>query len=324
MKIAVTGGCGFIGSNFVKILASEKASKHEIIIADKLSYAADLSYIKPLLKSKQTTFKQVDISDSKQTTVFLKKTRPDVIVHFAAETHVDNSIKTPTPFIYTNVVGTFNLLEAASIFKVKKFIHISTDEVYGFIKPNEDREFKETDILEPSSVYSSTKAASDLIALSYYKTYGLNTVVTRCCNNFGPNQHKEKFIPTIIKSILNKRPIPVYGNGTNVREWIYVKDHCKHVLNVLENGIPGEIYNIGSNTSFTNIELVKQIGDYMAKKYNLQYHIKYVTDRKGHDFKYAIDNTKLSKVSKYKPLTSFTSNLQSTIDWYYDILKKTS
>jgi len=317
MKVVVTGGCGFIGSNFVKLLHAKRPN-YEITVVDKLSYASNISFLKPVLKSKHVKFAKLDITNAKQVNTFFKNHKTDIIVHFAAETHVDNSIACPEPFVATNVVGTFNLLNAT---KSKKFIHVSTDEVYGFLTLQEKRKFKETDKLDPTSVYSSTKAASDLIALSFYKTYGSNVVVTRCCNNFGPNQHTEKFIPTIIKSILSETPVPVYGKGINVREWIYVVDHCEMILSVLENGKHGEIYNIGSSVEMQNIDLVKMIGKYMlAKKYVSKFDIKFVKDRLGHDLRYAIDSTKVRRLSNYKPLHTFEDNIKSTVDWYYDIL----
>lgn len=315
MKVVVTGGCGFIGSNFVKLLHTKHPS-YDITVIDKLSYASNISFLNPLLKSKHVKFERIDISNKKQVDAFFKKHKTDVIVHFAAETHVDNSIACPEPFVITNVNGTFNLLNSS---KAKKFIHVSTDEVYGFLNLKDKRKFKETDKLDPTSVYSSTKAASDLIALSFFKTYNSNVIVTRCCNNFGPNQHSEKFIPTIIKSILTETPIPVYGKGENVREWIYVEDHCQMILSVIENGKHGEIYNIGSSVEMQNIDLVKLIGKYMvSKKYVSKFSFKFVKDRPGHDLKYAIDSSKIKQISNYAPLQTFEDNIKSTVDWYYD------
>jgi dTDP-glucose 4,6-dehydratase len=301
MNILVTGGLGFIGSHFIELLLKE--TDHDIICIDKETYAADLNFRDSLIENPRVKYFQVDIGDEMQVSSLLNAiSNIDCIVHFAAESHVDNSIKSPRPFINTNIIGTFNLLEFARVFtNFKKFVHVSTDEVYGQITNSnllDEQIFRETNILEPSSVYSSSKASSDLIVKSYQKTYALNINITRCCNNYGPRQHKEKLLPKTIHNALNNVSIPVYGRGENIREWIHVTDHCRGVLKVLEQGTPGEIYNIGTGTALSNLDLVKAVLEKTGRDEHL---ITFVEDRKGHDFMYMTDCTKITKELNWFP-----------------------
>lgn len=310
MNIIVTGGLGFIGTHFLEILRQK--TRYNIYCIDKETYAANLNF----KQTKYIKFIKCDISNASKLESFFKKIHPTFVVNIAAETHVDNSIYTPKPFIESNIKGVFNLLELSKKYKVKRYIQVSTDEVYGDISNINDKPFLETDILKPSSVYSSSKASADLIVLSYFKTYGLNACITRCSNNYGTRQHSEKLIPKTIKNILINKPIPVYGNGENIREWIYVTDHCKAILKVLENGRAGEIYNIGSNILMSNLDLVKTILSKMNKSLDL---IKFVDDRKGHDFIYHINSSKIINELEWKPEICFENGITKTIDFYTDI-----
>jgi len=313
MNVIVTGGLGFIGSNFIELLLEK--TDWVIHCIDNETYAADLNFKESLKKNRRVTLHHVDISNFKDLSV----SNIDYIINFAAESHVDNSIEDPEPFINTNIVGTFNLLKYARKNNVKKFIHVSTDEVYGAIEKNETerQSFKEIDILNPSSVYSSSKAASDLIVNSFFKTYNIHTCITRCCNNYGPRQNKEKFLPKLIRNILTNQPIPVYGKGDNIREWIYVKDHCEAVLNVVKNGRAGEIYNIGTGYLLSNISLVYRVLFFLKKSEEL---IEFVEDRKGHDFKYHINSSKIRQEMNWQPKINFIYGLKQTIDFYKNVL----
>lgn len=314
MKIIVTGGLGFIGSHFIELILEK--TDWQIFCFDKETYAADLSFKDQYFNNPRVRFFKIDLANITQIVETLNETGlVDYIVHFAAESHVDNSIASPRPFVDTNVLGTFNMLEYALIYnKFSKFIHVSTDEVYGAINKDEPRDnFTETDMLNPSSVYSSTKASSDLIALSFFKTHGLPVCITRCCNNYGPRQNKEKFLPKVINNALNNSPIPVYGTGDNIREWIHVKDHCEGVLKVLSHGRNGEIYNIGTGHTLSNLSLVYRVLCLLNKDESL---IKFVEDRKGHDFKYAINFNKIKKELNWQHKIKFNDGLASTIDFY--------
>ena len=313
MNVIVTGGLGFIGSNFIELLLEK--TDWVIHCIDNETYAADLNFKESLKKNRRVTLHHVDISNFKDLSV----SNIDYIINFAAESDVDNSIEDPEPFINTNIVGTFNLLKYARKNNVKKFIHVSTDEVYGAIEKNETerQSFKEIDILNPSSVYSSSKAASDLIVNSFFKTYNIHTCITRCCNNYGPRQNKEKFLPKLIRNILTNQPIPVYGKGDNIREWIYVKDHCEAVLNVVKNGRAGEIYNIGTGYLLSNISLVYRVLFFLKKSEEL---IEFVEDRKGHDFKYHINSSKIRQEMNWQPKINFIYGLKQTIDFYKNVL----
>ena len=311
-KIIVTGGLGFIGSNLINILKD----KYFIINIDKVSYASNFKNIDPNIKNYK--FYKQDINDKIFLKNILKKYKPSTIYNLAAETHVDRSIDGPKIFIDSNILGVFNLLEAIRNYKNKiKLIHISTDEVYGDIKKK--YKSKEGDPYNPSSPYSASKASGDLLIKSYIRTYKIPAIITNCCNNFGPNQYPEKLIPTIIYNILNDKPIPIYGKGKNVREWIYVKDHCNALIKITEKGVMGENYNIGSGTVLNNIQIVKKIL-LIFKKMNHNQHIKskihLVKDRPGHDLRYCLDSSKIKSKLKWICDTSFDQRINDTIVWY--------
>jgi dTDP-glucose 4,6-dehydratase len=308
MKLLVTGGSGFIGCNFIRHMIT-KYPAYDIINLDKLTYAGNPDNLRDLERSPRYTFIKGDICDPSVVDHAMKNV--DQVVHFAAESHVDRSIADSSAFIRTNVLGTHTLLEGALKHKVKKFVHISTDEVYGSIM---NGSFKETDILTPSSPYSSSKASSDLLALSYHITHGLPVVVTRCTNNFGPYQYPEKLIPLFVTNLLEGKKVPVYGTGKNVRDWIYVLDHCKAVDFVLHNGSPGEIYNIGGGAEKTNIEITDKIIELLGKDQSVIEHVK---DRPGHDLRYSLDCSKLRKMG-WKPEYSFDEALKTTVEWYVE------
>jgi len=308
MKLLVTGGAGFIGSNFIRHMLDAHPDM-EIINYDILTYAGNLNNLKGIDKQPRYTFIKGDICDQSLVNATLKKHPVDAIVHFAAESHVDRSITDPSAFVKTNVLGTHTLLDAARKHAVPKFIHISTDETYGSIM---NGSFKETDILSPSSPYSASKAGSDLLALSYFTTYHLPVMVTRCTNNFGPYQFPEKLIPLFITNLLEGKKVPVYGTGKNIRDWIHVNDHCRAVEFLLDNGVPGEVYNIGGGHEKTNLEITDKILGLLGKDESV---IEYVTDRPGHDFRYSLDSSKLRKMG-WKPRYSFDDALEETVTWY--------
>tara|TARA_R110000796_G_scaffold252389_1_gene386542 strand:- start:1105 stop:2043 length:939 start_codon:yes stop_codon:yes gene_type:complete len=307
MRLLVTGHCGFIGQNFVRMYHSQ----HQIVGIDKMGYASDEAVAKFCVEHFELDTSRADFGP-----VFdeiNQKCGPfDAIINFAAESHVDNSIKSPGVFIQSNIIGTFNLLEAAKRHNIEKFIQIGTDEVYGDLMP-EDPPFSDLHTMKPSSPYSASKASADLLALSYHRTYGLNVVVTRSCNNYGPYQHGEKFIPVIISKALNNEPIPVYGTGLNMREWIYVEDNCEGVMKAVLNGAPGSIYNLGSGNEKNNLDLVKEILLNMGKSLSL---VEMVEDRKGHDFRYFIDSDISYDELNWKPDTDFSKGIKKTIRYY--------
>jgi len=308
MKLLVTGGAGFIGSNFIRHMMSSHPDC-EVINLDVLTYAGNLNNLKGIEKNPHYTFIKGDICNRDIVNAILDKHNVDAIVHFAAESHVDRSITNASAFVMTNVLGTHTLLECARTHIIPKFIHISTDEVYG---STVGRSFKETDILSPSSPYSASKAGSDLLALSYFTTYNLPVIITRCTNNFGPYQFPEKLIPLFVTNLLDGKKVPVYGTGKNVRDWIHVSDHCRAVEFLLEHGNPGEIYNIGGGHERTNLEITQKILDILNKDDAM---IEYVTDRLGHDFRYSLDCSKLHTMG-WKPRYSFDEALEETITWY--------
>ena len=308
MKLLVTGGAGFIGSNFIRYMMSSHPD-WEVINLDVLTYAGNLNNLKGIEKNPDYTFIRGDICNRDIVYAILDKHKVDAIVHFAAESHVDRSIANASAFVMTNVLGTQTLLECARTHTIPKFIHISTDEVYG---SSMDGSFKETDILSPSSPYSASKAGSDLLALSYFTTYNLPVIITRCTNNFGPYQFPEKLIPLFVTNLLDGKKVPVYGTGKNVRDWIHVGDHCRAVEFLLERGNPGEIYNIGGGNEKTNLEITKKILDLLSRDDSM---IEYVTDRPGHDFRYSLDCSKLHALG-WKPRYSFDEALEETITWY--------
>ena len=304
--IFVTGAAGFIGSNFVHHL-KENGYK-DIVILDKLTYAASTDNLNP------HTFpiEIVDIADKKKLERVFQKYRPQFIFHFAAESHVDNSIEDATPFVNTNVTGTLNLLELSVMYKVEKFHHISTDEVYGALG-YDDPPFTEETPYNPQNPYSASKAASDHFVTAFGNTYGLPVVITNCSNNYGPRQNKEKLIPKTINNILEGKRIPVYAQGQNIRDWIYVEDHCRAILEVWYGGGVGQKYNIGGECEVKNIDLVKTIIRLMNASEDL---IEYVEDRPGHDLRYAIDNAKIKNTVAFKPQHTLEEGLLKTIDWY--------
>jgi len=304
--IFVTGAAGFIGSNFVHYLKSN--TYDDIVILDKLTYAASTDNLNP------HTFpiEIVDIADKKKLERVFQKYRPRFIFHFAAESHVDNSIEDATPFVETNVTGTLNLLELSVMYKVEKFHHISTDEVYGALG-YDDPPFTEETPYNPQNPYSASKAASDHFVTAFGNTYGLPIVITNCSNNYGPRQNKEKLIPKTISNILEGKKIPVYAQGQNIRDWIYVEDHCRAILEVWYGGGVGHKYNIGGECEVANIDLVKTIIRLMDASEDL---IEFVDDRPGHDLRYAIDNAKIKNTVGFKPQHTLEEGLLKTIDWY--------
>ena len=307
-RILVTGGAGFIGSNFIHYILDERP-EYKIINLDLLTYAGNLDNLKDIQKDDRYEFIKGDINDQNLVNKIMSEV--DYVINFAAESHVDRSIKTPKIFVKTNVEGTQTLLEAARKSDVERFIQISTDEVYGSLGPT--GLFTESSQLMPNSPYAASKAAADLLVRAYHKTYGLDSIITRCSNNYGPYQFPEKFIPVIILNALNNSPIPVYGDGKYIRDWIYVLDHCSAILLVLEKGRAGEIYNIGANNEIMNIELVRLILKIMNKPESL---IKFVEDRPGHDRRYGIDASKIRKELNWSPKYSFEESIQRTIEWY--------
>ena len=315
-KYLVTGGAGFIGANYVlRALGETAAGASEapgrMVVVDALTYAGNLESLAPVQDDPRFRFVRADIKDAEAMSALLKEEAPDYVLHFAAESHVDRSISGPRAFIETNVLGTQVLLDAARASGVKRFVMVSTDEVYGSLGP--DGYFTETSPIKPSSPYSASKASSDLVALAYHHTFGLDVVVTRCSNNYGPLQFPEKLIPLMIINALSDQPLPVYGDGMQVRDWIHVWDHNEAVQAVLERGRPGEVYNIGSHNEQPNIDIVKRILRHLDKPESL---IRHVQDRPGHDRRYAIDPAKMRDELGWSPTQTFDEGLRSTIDWY--------
>jgi dTDP-glucose 4,6-dehydratase len=282
-----------------------------IINLDKLTYAGNPANLKDIENNNRYTFIQGDICDSELVNSVLKEYNIDSIVHFAAESHVDRSIDEGSVFVKTNVLGTFTMLEAAQKQNIKRFIHISTDEVYG---STIEGSFVETDILEPSSPYSSSKAGSDLLALSFFTTHHLPVIVTRCTNNYGPYQYPEKLIPFFVSNLMEGKKVPVYGTGKNIRDWLYVTDHCRAIDFILTNGVPGEIYNIGGGEEKTNLEITYKILELLGKDESM---IEYVEDRKGHDFRYSLDFSKLKSMG-WEPEFTFDEAIEATVKWYVE------
>jgi dTDP-glucose 4,6-dehydratase len=312
VKLVVTGGAGFIASNFIRFILSHYPDYH-VCNLDKLTYAGNLENLKDLEHSDKYTFLKGDIGDP----AVLERVECDAIVNFAAESHVDRSIIDASPFLHTNILGTYNLLEIARQ-RGMSFVHVSTDEVYGSI---DNGFFTEDSPLMPNSPYAASKASSDLLVRSYVETHGLRAVITRCSNNYGPYQFPEKLIPLVILNALQRRPIPLYGDGMNVRDWIYVMDHCKAVDAVLHKGRPGEVYNIGARNEKPNIEVIKMLLLKVADAINadpddLQSLISYVKDREGHDRRYAIDPTRTENHLGWMPEVSFEEGIEKTVQWY--------
>jgi dTDP-glucose 4,6-dehydratase len=325
--IIVTGGAGFIGSNFAN--AWVKLGLGKLVNLDKLTYAGNLANLADIEQNPDHIFIQGDIGDNQLLRSLLKQHRPRAIVNFAAESHVDRSIHAPGEFIHTNVVGTFNLLEEARAYwnglnaadkSSFRFLHVSTDEVYGSLSSS-DPAFKETNPYEPNSPYSASKAASDHLVRAYHHTYGMPMLTTNCSNNYGPYHFPEKLIPLVIHNALNGKPLPIYGNGSNVRDWLYVGDHCSAIRRVLEAGRVGETYNIGGWNEKTNLDVVHTLCDILDQQKpkatgSYRDQITFVTDRPGHDQRYAIDATKIERELGWKPAETFETGIQKTVSWY--------
>ena len=318
-KFLVTGGSGFIGSNLVKFLLKKN---YFVINIDKLSYSANPYNLKRIIKNKKYKFFKADIKDQVLIYNILSRFKPDGIFNLAAETHVDRSIDDPKNFINANILGVYNLIETLRKFSRKykkkiKLIHISTDEVYGDIKKQKRSDEKSS--YNPSSPYSASKASADHLVKSFVRTYKLPAIISNCCNNYGPNQFPEKLIPKLIYNILNNRPLPIYGGGKNSREWIHVNDHCEALLKIFNKGKIGECYNVGSNQNIENLEIAKKLLKISKKKLlklNKKSKIKFVKDRPGHDFRYALNNKKILKKLGWKAKMSLNAGLSQTFDWY--------
>jgi len=315
MNILITGGLGFIGSNFYNTF-KKKYPDYNLIILDSGTYAADEDNIDDVRSSRIIKF---SITERERLFKLFENYKFDSVIHFAAESHVDNSILNPMEFVQTNIIGTLNLLDASIKYGIKLFYHISTDEVFGHL--GAVGSFDEKTAYDPRSPYSASKASSDHFVRAYYHTYGLPVVISNCSNNFGPNQHQEKLIPTIIKSILNGKPIPVYGNGQNVRDWLYVQDHVDAIDMIFHKGKVGETYCIGGRNELNNLRLVRLICDKIDNikqwEQNSQDLITFVEDRKGHDFRYSIDSTKVKEQIGWEPKVNFDEGLDKTIDFYF-------
>lgn len=323
--IIITGGAGFIGSHVVRLFVN-KYPEYNIINLDKLTYAGNLENLKDIDKKPNYKFIKADIVDENAINKIFNEYKPDAVIHLAAESHVDRSISNPTEFIYTNIVGTVNLLNAArSIWqddaKDKLFYHVSTDEVYGSL--GNEGMFYETTAYDPKSPYSASKASSDHLVRAYNHTFKLPAVISNCSNNYGPNHFPEKLIPLAINNIKNMKPIPIYGKGENVRDWLYVKDHANAIDTIFHKGKSGETYNIGGNNEWTNIDLIHKLCEVMDKKLNREPGtsaslITFVKDRAGHDLRYAIDSTKLKTELGWEPSLQFEEGIELTVDWYLE------
>jgi dTDP-glucose 4,6-dehydratase len=312
MNVLVTGGSGFIGSNLVRYILKNRPGWN-VVNLDKLTYAGNPESLSDVERDPRYQFIQGDIGNAELVAHALRAHKIDLVVHSAAETHVDRSILGPELFTRTNVLGTATMLELARRAGVKRFLQVSTDEVYGSLGP--EGLFHETTPLAPSSPYSASKAGADMLALAYAHTYGFDVVVTRCSNNYGPFQFPEKLIPLMIINALHDVSLPVYGDGKNVREWLHVEDHCSAIVAVLEKGKKGEVYNVGSSAEKPNIEIVERILGHVGKPKSL---IQYVKDRPGHDRRYAIDSTKLRTELGWKPAFEFEGGMEATVKWYLD------
>ncbi len=313
MKIVVTGGAGFIGSNFIYYIL-DKYKDYKIICIDKLTYAGNLSTLSEAMKNKNFKFIKADICDIEKIDSIFKGEEPDIVVNFAAESHVDRSIANPGVFLETNIKGTSILLECCKKYNIKRYHQISTDEVYGDLPlDRKDLSFTEESTLKPSSPYSASKTSADLLVLSYFRTYKLPITISRCSNNYGPYHFPEKLIPLIIIKALKDEKLPIYGDGKNVRDWIYVKDHCKAIDLILHKGKIGEVYNVGGNSEKSNLEVVKTILNILGKSEKL---IEFVPDRVGHDRRYAINNHKIESELGFKRDVTFEQGIEKTINWF--------
>ncbi|MGN8782503.1 dTDP-glucose 4,6-dehydratase [Acidaminococcus fermentans] len=315
MNLIVTGGAGFIGSNFIFHMLKEYP-EDRIICLDKLTYAGNLSTLEPIMDKPNFRFVKMDICDRDAVYGLFEEEHPDMVVNFAAESHVDRSILNPEIFLETNIIGTSVLMDACRKYGIKRYHQVSTDEVYGDLPLDRpDLFFTETTPIHTSSPYSSSKAGADLLVLAYHRTYGLPVTISRCSNNYGPYHFPEKLIPLMIINALHDKPLPVYGDGLNVRDWLYVEDHCRAIDLILQKGKVGEIYNVGGHNEMRNIGIVKLICQELGKPESL---ISYVKDRKGHDRRYAIDPTKIHNELGWLPETKFADGIKKTIKWYLE------
>lgn len=315
MKVLITGGAGFIGSNFIFHMRKAHPD-YNLVCLDKLTYAGNLETLATVMEDEKFTFIKADIADRQAVYAIFEKEQPDVVVNFAAESHVDRSIENPAVFLETNVMGTQVLLDANRKYGVKRYHQVSTDEVYGDLPLDRpDLFFTEQTPLHASSPYSASKASADLLCLAYYRTYGMPITISRCSNNYGPYHFPEKLIPLMIANALADKPLPVYGEGINVRDWLYVEDHCRAIDLILEKGKVGNVYNIGGHNEMRNIDIVKKILEILGKPESL---ITYVTDRKGHDMRYAIDPAFIHAELGWLPETKFEDGIQKTVQWYLD------
>ena len=313
MKILVTGAAGFIGSNFVFHMRKTHP-EYDIIALDSLTYAGNLETLAPVMEEDHFTFVRCDITDRDGVRKVFEEHHPDVVVNFAAESHVDRSIEDPGVFLRTNILGTQVLMDSCREFGIQRFHQVGTDEVYGDLPLDRPDLFFTEDLpLQASSPYSASKASADLLAMAYHRTYGLPVTISRCSNNYGPYQFPEKLIPLMIANALADKPLPVYGTGENVRDWLYVEDHCRAIDMILENGKVGEVYNIGGHNERSNLDVVKTILKHLGKPESL---ITFVGDRKGHDLRYAIDPSKIHGELGWLPETKFDDGIRQTIDWY--------
>lgn len=310
MKVLVTGGAGFMGSNFIRHLLTTYP-EYQIINFDALTYAGNLENLADVEQNPRYRFIKGDITDHRAVEAVVR-TRPDAVINYAAETHVDRSILGPKGFILTDVLGTYELLESCRRHRIARYVQISTDEVYGSIARGRTAEDAP---LEPRSPYSASKAGGDHLVRAYFTTYGLPTILTRACNNYGPYQYPEKFVPLFITNLIEGKKVPVYGDGKQIREWIYVTDHCRAIDAILHHGKPGEVYNIGTGENRANIEITRKLLQAFGKD---ETSIEYVKDRPGHDLRYALDSTKLRRELGWQPQVSFDEGLQRTIEWYRD------
>lgn len=313
MNIIVTGGAGFIGSNFVFHML-QGHPEYRIVCLDKLTYAGNLLTLEPVMENGNFRFVKADICDRAAVYQLFEEEHPDMVVNFAAESHVDRSIENPSIFLETNIMGTAVLMDACRKYGITRYHQVSTDEVYGDLPLDRpDLFFTEDTPIHTSSPYSSSKASADLLVLAYHRTYGLPVTISRCSNNYGPYHFPEKLIPLMIINALHDKPLPVYGDGLNVRDWLYVEDHCRAIDLILHKGTVGEVYNVGGHNEMKNIDIVKLICRTLGKPESL---IQFVTDRKGHDRRYAIDPTKIHRELGWLPETKFADGIQKTIQWY--------
>lgn len=313
--VLITGGAGFIGSNFVYHMLKEHPD-NKIVCVDCLTYAGNMSTLAEAMKNERFVFYKTNICDRAGIYKIFETEHPDIVVNFAAESHVDRSIETPEIFLQTNILGTQVMMDACRKYGIGRYHQVSTDEVYGDLPLDRpDLFFTENTPIRTSSPYSASKASADLLVQAYHRTFGLPVTISRCSNNYGPYHFPEKLIPLTIANCLNDKPLPVYGEGLNVRDWLYVEDHCRAIDLIIHRGKEGEVYNVGGHNEMRNIDIVKLICDYLGKPYSL---IKHVADRKGHDMRYAIDPTKIHDELGWLPETKFADGIKKTIDWYLD------